>query len=64
MAGGHTAGEALLVRRMAEAEPGELANALVRVPSPTARWEAIEVRVTGLVLFERESAEVGVTTRG
>ena len=64
VAGGHTAGEALLVRRMAEAEPGELANALVRFPSPTARWEAIEVRVTGLVLFERESAEVGVTTRG
>ena len=64
VAGGHTAGEALLVRDMSEAEPRALANALARFPSPTARWGAIEVRVTGLVLFERESAEVGLTTPG
>ena len=53
-AGGHTAGEALLVRRLAAADPRELSSALSRLPAPTPRWEAIEVRVTGLVLFERQ----------
>jgi superfamily II DNA or RNA helicase len=52
--GGHTAGEAMLVDRMAEAPPRELANWLVRVPAPTPRWSWIEVRLTGVVLFERE----------
>lgn len=52
-AGGHTAGEALLVRRLAEAEPRELAAALARMPAPTPRWDAVEARLTGLVLFER-----------
>ncbi|MEO6056166.1 MAG: hypothetical protein ABIQ49_04935, partial [Gemmatimonadales bacterium] len=52
-AGGHTAGEAQLVRRLADAEGAELAGALARIPAPTQRWEGIEVRVTGLVLFER-----------
>ncbi|MEP7175229.1 MAG: helicase-related protein [Gemmatimonadales bacterium] len=52
-AGGHTAGEAQLVRRLADAEGAELAGALARIPAPTPRWEGIEVRVTGLVLFER-----------
>jgi hypothetical protein len=55
VAGGHTAGEALLVRRMAVAELGALARGLTRFPLPTARWDTIEVRVTGLVLFETES---------
>jgi hypothetical protein len=54
VAGGHTAGEAMLVGRMADAEPRELARTLARFPPPTARWDAIEVRVTGLVLFETE----------
>jgi hypothetical protein len=44
----------MLVCRMAEAEPRELARMLVRLPPPTARWDALEVRVTGLVLFETE----------
>ena len=52
VAGGHTAGEALLVRRLANAEPAALSSALARLPPPTPRWDAIEVRVTGLVLFE------------
>jgi hypothetical protein len=52
-AGGHTAGEALLVRQLAEAEPRGLAGGLARAPAPTSRWDAIDVRLTGLVLFER-----------
>jgi hypothetical protein len=52
-AGGHTAGEALLVRRLADAGERELASWTARLPAPTARWDAIEVRLTGLVLFER-----------
>jgi hypothetical protein len=50
-AGGHTAGEAHLVRRLAEADAGEVARWLARVPGPTPRWDAVEVRLTGLVLF-------------
>ena len=52
-AGGHTAGEARLVRRLADADAGELGRWAVRVPAPTARPDVIEVRLTGLVLFER-----------
>jgi hypothetical protein len=52
-AGGHTAGEAMLVRTLADAGEGELASWTVRVPAPTPRWDAIEVRLTGLVLFGR-----------
>jgi superfamily II DNA or RNA helicase len=52
-AGGHTAGEALLVRRLADADARTLASALVRLPAPTPRWDVVEVRLTGLVLFER-----------
>jgi superfamily II DNA or RNA helicase len=52
-AGGHTAGEAMLVRRLADASDGELASWTARLPAPTPRWDAIEVRLTGLVLFER-----------
>lgn len=52
-AGGHTAGEARLVRRLADADAGELGRWAVRVPAPTARPDVIEVRLSGLVLFER-----------
>jgi hypothetical protein len=52
-AGGHTAGEALMVRALADADPETLARSLARVPAPTERRDVIEVRLTGLVLFER-----------
>jgi hypothetical protein len=51
--GGHTAGEAMLVERMAEATPRVLTEWLARVPAPTPRWDSLEVRLTGLVLFRR-----------
>lgn len=56
VAGGHTAGEALMVRRLAGAEPRALERELARLPLPTPRWGAVEVVLTGLVLFERELA--------
>ena len=52
-AGGHTAGEALLVRGLADATPEALARWLARLPAPTERRDVLEVRLTGLVLFER-----------
>jgi len=51
-AGGHTAGEAALVRRLAEAPESELAKWLARGPAPSPRWDSLEVRLTGLVLFD------------
>ena len=50
VAGGHTAGEAMLVRRLADAPA--LAARLARIPAASARWDAIDVRLTGLVIFE------------
>jgi superfamily II DNA or RNA helicase len=52
-AGGHTAGEALLVGRLADADERELDRWTAHLPPPAARWDVIEVRLTGLVLFER-----------
>jgi hypothetical protein len=51
--GGHTAGEAMLVETMAQADPETLSRWLERAPAATPRWEAIDVRLTGLILFER-----------
>ncbi len=52
VAGGHTAGEALLVRRLADADAPALAAGLARIPAASARWEAIDVRLTGLLVFD------------
>jgi superfamily II DNA or RNA helicase len=49
--GGHTAGETELVRRLAAANPVVLGRCLARMPAPTPRWESVEARLTGLVLF-------------
>jgi helicase-like protein len=51
--GGHTAGEAMLVQTMAQADPETLSRWLERAPAATPRWEAIDVRLTGLILFQR-----------
>jgi hypothetical protein len=50
VAGGHTAGEAMLVRRLADAPA--LSASLAGIPATSARWDAIDVRLTGLVIFE------------
>jgi superfamily II DNA or RNA helicase len=50
VAGGHTAGETMLVRRLADAPA--LAASLAGIPATSTRWDAIDVRLTGLVIFE------------
>jgi helicase-like protein len=52
VAGGHTAGEAMLVRRLADADAPALAACLAVIPATSARWDAIDVRLTGLVVFD------------
>jgi hypothetical protein len=52
VAGGHTAGEAMLVRRLADADSRLLAAGLAGIPATSARWDAIDVRLTGLVIFD------------
>ncbi|HEX5963908.1 MAG TPA: hypothetical protein VFY42_09300, partial [Gemmatimonadales bacterium] len=49
-AGGHTAGEEMLIQRLVEVPDRELAAALGRM-MPQAEWDSIEVRLTGLILF-------------
>ncbi len=51
VAGGHTAGEAALVRHLAEAPDRELAAAIARLPAATPRPDTFEARISGLVLF-------------
>jgi len=52
--GGHTAGEAMLVKGLAESDGPGLVARVARLPAPTPRWETVEVRVTGIVLFRPE----------
>ncbi|MGH7580404.1 MAG: hypothetical protein ACREM9_09560, partial [Gemmatimonadales bacterium] len=48
---GHTAGESLELARLAELPDGEFRRSVLRLPSPGPRWDAIEARVGGLLLF-------------
>jgi hypothetical protein len=49
--GGHTAGETMLLERLAVLSDGEFARALCRVPDPSPRWTVIEPRLGDLLLF-------------
>lgn len=51
-AGGHTAGEAMLVERLAVSRRSELEAFLGRLPPGRTEWDEIEVRLTGLIVFE------------
>jgi hypothetical protein len=51
VAGGHTAGEAALVERLAKATDREISLALGSLPAGTVRWDGLEVRLTGLIIF-------------
>ena len=51
LGGGHTAGEAMLVERLAGLESAEVRRLLPRLPAPSPRWPIIEARVGGLLLF-------------
>ena len=50
-AGGHTAGEAVLVRRLADGDARTLAAGIRRIPAVSTRWDAIDVGLLGLVVF-------------
>jgi hypothetical protein len=52
VAGGHTAGEDLLLDRMAEASTTDILARLDRVPASESRSEPIEVRLTGILVFQ------------
>jgi hypothetical protein len=49
--GGHTAGEAALLERLADSPDVELGRALTRVPEERTQWGGIEATLTGLILF-------------
>ena len=49
--GGHTAGEAALLERLAGASDSELYRLLPTLPSRRRGWEHLEVRLGGMVLF-------------
>jgi hypothetical protein len=51
VAGGHTAGEGLLLGRLSSLPIAELLREARHLPPPTERWGAPEVKLTGLVLF-------------
>jgi len=50
VAGGHTAGEEMLLERLVEAPDRDLMNGLRRA-APQPNWDGIEVRLTGLIVF-------------
>jgi hypothetical protein len=51
VAGGHTAGEAMLLERLAQHTAARIARASSRMPAPTPRWGPAEPRLEGLLLF-------------
>jgi hypothetical protein len=51
VAGGHTAGEAMLIERLAESPDREIETTLCRLPADRTKCEELEVRLTGLILF-------------
>lgn len=52
VAGGHTAGEAMLLERLADAASAELENVLSRMAPARKKWDGLEVRLTGLIVFD------------
>ena len=50
-AGGHTAGEHMLLEGLATACPSELGKLAGRLPPPSPRWEPVEARLQGVLLF-------------
>jgi hypothetical protein len=51
VAGGHTAGEEMLIERLVEAPARELTSRLSRATTVQPSWNGIEVRLTGLIVF-------------
>jgi superfamily II DNA or RNA helicase len=55
VAGGHTAGEEMLLERLVEAPTLELTSRLSGVTAAQAGWQGVEVRLTGLIVFSPDS---------
>jgi hypothetical protein len=53
VARGHTAGEAMLMDRMADAAVRDLLAWAGRMPAPAPRGDPIEARLTGIIVFEQ-----------
>ena len=51
VSGGHTAGEADLVCRLAAGNDTTLEQSLSRLPEPRQAWEAVHPRLTGILVF-------------
>ncbi|HEY9442153.1 MAG TPA: hypothetical protein VIQ25_02830, partial [Gemmatimonadales bacterium] len=49
--GGHTAGEAMLLERLAGLGDAEFGRGLRGLPEPSPRWAVIEARLGGVVVF-------------
>jgi superfamily II DNA or RNA helicase len=49
--GGHTAGETMLLERLAAMGDPEFCRGLRRLPEPSPRWSVIEARLGGVLLF-------------
>jgi superfamily II DNA or RNA helicase len=52
VAGGHTAGEGMVIERLADAGDAELEGVLSRLAPIRKEWDGLEVRLTGLIVFE------------
>jgi hypothetical protein len=62
--GGHTAGEAMLLERLAQRSAVEIARGCGKLPAPTPRWGPVEARFEGLLLFVPEGSVPGPATGG
>jgi hypothetical protein len=51
VAGGHTAGEAALIEKLAKGTDREISVAVGRLPASTTGCDGIEARLTGLIIF-------------
>jgi superfamily II DNA or RNA helicase len=51
VAGGHTAGEAMLLSELAALGGADLLRRAARLPAPSPRWGPVEVRLSGVLLF-------------
>ncbi|MGE5231750.1 MAG: hypothetical protein ACM3NS_08405, partial [Deltaproteobacteria bacterium] len=49
--GGHTAGERAWIACLVASSDRAVASALPRFPEPTAEWDALDARLTGLIVF-------------
>lgn len=56
VAGGHTAGEEMLIERLADAADTELESGLIGRPTVQPEGDGIEARLTGLIVFGPDAA--------